>query len=181
MDHVHGDATLVHASPRQPDEWDYLVAVDDGLAAFEAYLVLASAAVCAQDDEYPVSVDSAIVRVNVGVVDHRGRPIDLEEYKTFLREIGYLLPEGEDFQDNVDAAIEIVRDLQNEVGLRWQTNAWSVADEHAAAARRRLGRGPDLEPCARIRSRPDGVVGNRGGFPAVLCAVGHRYVAGQAG
>ena len=29
-----GDATLVHASPRQPDEWDYLVSLDDGLAVF---------------------------------------------------------------------------------------------------------------------------------------------------
>jgi diadenosine tetraphosphatase ApaH/serine/threonine PP2A family protein phosphatase len=33
---VH-DATLVHGSPRQPDEWDYLVSADDGLAAFEAF------------------------------------------------------------------------------------------------------------------------------------------------
>lgn len=31
------DATLVHASPRQPQEWDYLVAEDDGLAAFAAF------------------------------------------------------------------------------------------------------------------------------------------------
>lgn len=38
-------------------------------------ILLASAAIYAQDDDYPVSVDSAIVRVNVGVVDHRGRPI----------------------------------------------------------------------------------------------------------
>ena len=32
-----GDATLVHASPRQPDEWDYLVNLDDGVGAFEAF------------------------------------------------------------------------------------------------------------------------------------------------
>jgi diadenosine tetraphosphatase ApaH/serine/threonine PP2A family protein phosphatase len=31
------DATLVHASPRQPDEWDYLVTEEDGLAAFGAF------------------------------------------------------------------------------------------------------------------------------------------------
>jgi diadenosine tetraphosphatase ApaH/serine/threonine PP2A family protein phosphatase len=31
------DATLVHASPRQPHEWDYLVTEDDGLAAFAAF------------------------------------------------------------------------------------------------------------------------------------------------
>jgi diadenosine tetraphosphatase ApaH/serine/threonine PP2A family protein phosphatase len=33
---VH-DATLVHASPRHPEEWDYLVTEDDGLAAFAAF------------------------------------------------------------------------------------------------------------------------------------------------
>jgi diadenosine tetraphosphatase ApaH/serine/threonine PP2A family protein phosphatase len=32
-----GDATLVHASPRQPDEWEYLVSLGDGLAAFAAF------------------------------------------------------------------------------------------------------------------------------------------------
>ena len=31
------DATLVHASPRQPEEWDYLVTAEDGLAAFAAF------------------------------------------------------------------------------------------------------------------------------------------------
>ena len=29
-----GDATLVHASPAQPDDWDYLVTAEDGFAAF---------------------------------------------------------------------------------------------------------------------------------------------------
>jgi diadenosine tetraphosphatase ApaH/serine/threonine PP2A family protein phosphatase len=32
--HEIGDATLVHASPAQPDEWEYLVTPDDGFAAF---------------------------------------------------------------------------------------------------------------------------------------------------
>ena len=31
------DATLVHASPAQPDEWDYLVSAEDGYAAFSAF------------------------------------------------------------------------------------------------------------------------------------------------
>jgi diadenosine tetraphosphatase ApaH/serine/threonine PP2A family protein phosphatase len=31
------DATLVHASPREPDEWDYLVSAGDGLDAFPAF------------------------------------------------------------------------------------------------------------------------------------------------
>jgi diadenosine tetraphosphatase ApaH/serine/threonine PP2A family protein phosphatase len=34
---VVDDATLVHASPRQPEEWDYLVTVDDGVGAFAAF------------------------------------------------------------------------------------------------------------------------------------------------
>ena len=33
---VH-DATLVHASPHQPDEWEYLVTAEDGFAAFAAF------------------------------------------------------------------------------------------------------------------------------------------------
>jgi len=32
-----GDATLVHASPAQPDEWDYLVTAEDGFAAFASF------------------------------------------------------------------------------------------------------------------------------------------------
>jgi diadenosine tetraphosphatase ApaH/serine/threonine PP2A family protein phosphatase len=31
------DATLVHASPAQPDEWDYLVTAEDGFAAFSHF------------------------------------------------------------------------------------------------------------------------------------------------
>jgi malate synthase len=41
-------------------------------------------------------------------LDRRGRPIDGAEYQAFLREIGYLLPEPDDFQittDNVDPEI----------------------------------------------------------------------------
>lgn len=32
-----GDATLVHASPDHPEEWDYLVLPEDGYAAFSAF------------------------------------------------------------------------------------------------------------------------------------------------
>jgi diadenosine tetraphosphatase ApaH/serine/threonine PP2A family protein phosphatase len=31
------DATLVHASPRHPEEWDYLISAEDGLGAFAAF------------------------------------------------------------------------------------------------------------------------------------------------
>jgi diadenosine tetraphosphatase ApaH/serine/threonine PP2A family protein phosphatase len=34
---VVGDATLVHASPREPEDWDYLVAAEDGLEVFGAF------------------------------------------------------------------------------------------------------------------------------------------------
>lgn len=33
-----GDATLVHASPAHPEEWDYLVLPEDGYAAFPAFV-----------------------------------------------------------------------------------------------------------------------------------------------
>jgi len=32
-----GDATLVHASPAYPEEWEYLVSAEDGFAAFGAF------------------------------------------------------------------------------------------------------------------------------------------------
>jgi len=31
---THGEATCVHASPRRPEEWDYLLSADDGFEAF---------------------------------------------------------------------------------------------------------------------------------------------------
>ena len=34
LTHEVDEATLVHASPAQPDEWDYLVSAEDGWAAF---------------------------------------------------------------------------------------------------------------------------------------------------
>ena len=55
--------------------------------------------------------DDLQAKIDAWYGDHRGRPIDLEEYKSFLREIGYLLPEGEDFQAstaNVDPEISTV-------------------------------------------------------------------------
>lgn len=35
--HEVADATLVHASPAQPEEWEYLVSAEDGFAAFGAF------------------------------------------------------------------------------------------------------------------------------------------------
>ena len=55
--------------------------------------------------------DDLQARIDAWYGDHRSRPIDLEEYKSFLREIGYLLPEGGDFQvstANVDPEISTI-------------------------------------------------------------------------
>jgi len=37
-------------------------------------------------------------QIDAWCIAHRGEPFDLGEYKSFLTEIGYLVPEGEDFQ-----------------------------------------------------------------------------------
>ena len=36
--------------------------------------------------------------------------------------------------DGIDAAVRLLADVQREVGLRWQTQQWTVAEEHAATA-----------------------------------------------
>ena len=47
-------------------------------------------------------------RIDAWHIAHRSRPHDHEAYKAFLQEIGYLLPEGEDFQiDTTDVDPEI--------------------------------------------------------------------------
>jgi malate synthase len=52
--------------------------------------------------------DELQARIDAWHGERRDRPQELEAYKSFLREIGYLLPEGEDFSvstSNVDAEI----------------------------------------------------------------------------
>ena len=34
----------------------------------------------------------------------------------------------------IDATVSLLADVQREVGLRWQTRQWTVAEEHAATA-----------------------------------------------
>ncbi|MGX9988088.1 malate synthase G [Rhizobium sp. Z1P35] len=57
-------------------------------------------ALLAKRDELQVKIDNWYRR--------HGAPVDMDDYQSFLREIGYLLPEGSDFQvstDNVDPEI----------------------------------------------------------------------------
>ena len=52
--------------------------------------------------------DELQARIDAWHRERKGQPIDMAAYKQFLREIGYLLPEGEDFQigtENVDPEI----------------------------------------------------------------------------
>jgi len=52
--------------------------------------------------------DDLQAKIDAWHIAHRARPHDHEAYKAFLQEIGYLLPEGEDFQiDTADADPEI--------------------------------------------------------------------------
>ena len=52
--------------------------------------------------------DDLQAKIDAWNIAHRARPHDHEAYKAFLQEIGYLLPEGEDFQiDTADVDPEI--------------------------------------------------------------------------
>ena len=77
-----GDATLVHASPAQPDEWDYLVTAEDGFAAFSALRhalvlrrALARAGRCGRSArrDPTTSAGAASVRERAGPALHRQR------------------------------------------------------------------------------------------------------------
>jgi malate synthase len=68
-------------------------------------------------------------RIDEWCLGHKGRPFNLNEYKTFLTEIGYLTPEGDDFEAstaNVDREIAEISGPQLVVPLdnaRYALNA----------------------------------------------------------
>src|SRR5690625_3314002 len=58
-------------------------------------------------------------KINAWHKERKGQTIDLAEYKKFLTDIGYLLPEGPDFQigtENVDPEIATMRSEERRVG-----------------------------------------------------------------
>jgi diadenosine tetraphosphatase ApaH/serine/threonine PP2A family protein phosphatase len=92
-----GDATLVHASPDRPDEWEYLVTAQDGFDAFSAFatrlcfvghshLPSAWSLGSTGPEHWPGAVDLALERgrryiVNVGSV---GQPRDRDPRAAYV-------------------------------------------------------------------------------------------------
>jgi len=73
----------------------------DGFAALIADLAPRNRALLKKRDDLQAQID-------VWCKAHRGQPLEMSAYKAFLRDIAYLLPEGESFQittDNVDPEI----------------------------------------------------------------------------
>ena len=93
--------------------------------------------------------------------EHKGQSIDLEEYKSFLREIGYLKPEGEAFTaatENVDSEIARVAGPQlvvpipnarfalNAANARWGSLYDAVYGSDIISEEGGADKGPDYNP-----------------------------------
>nr|VFJ54319.1 MAG: malate synthase [Candidatus Kentron sp. DK]VFJ60743.1 MAG: malate synthase [Candidatus Kentron sp. DK] len=55
--------------------------------------------------------DSLQAQIDVWHREHKGKPHDPAAYKAFLREIGYLIPEGQDFEITTEGVDDEIRDL----------------------------------------------------------------------
>jgi len=92
---------------------------------------------------------------------HQGKPLDLSQYKAFLQEIGYLLPEGEDFAvttENVDPEVATMAGPQlvvpvmnarfalNAANARWGSLYDALYGSNAIAEDGGAHRGGDYNP-----------------------------------
>ncbi len=75
-----------------------------GLSKLVHELAPKNAALLARRDEIQSEIDNWHLA-------HKGQPIDLEEYKEFLKEIGYLVPEGPDFSVETDKTDPEISDI----------------------------------------------------------------------
>jgi diadenosine tetraphosphatase ApaH/serine/threonine PP2A family protein phosphatase len=124
------DATLVHASPRNPAEWDYLVSADDGLQVFGDF----STRLCFVGHSHLPGVWS----VGSGGPGHRGRldtpeaRVQLENGRRYLVNVGSV---GQP-RDRDPRACYAIWDLEaRSVAIR------RVQYDHISAARKILAAG----------------------------------------
>jgi malate synthase len=75
-----------------------------GLSKLVHELAPKNAALLARRDEIQTEIDNWHLA-------HKGQPIDLEDYKAFLSEIGYLVPEGPDFSVETDKTDPEISDI----------------------------------------------------------------------
>jgi diadenosine tetraphosphatase ApaH/serine/threonine PP2A family protein phosphatase len=125
-----GDATLVHASPSRPEEWDYLLSAEDGFAVFADF----ETRLCFIGHSHRPGVWS----LGSGGPDHEGRfaawpaEVPLEDGRRYLINVGSV---GQP-RDRDRRAAYAVWDLEaRHVQIR------RVAYDHREAARRILDAG----------------------------------------
>jgi diadenosine tetraphosphatase ApaH/serine/threonine PP2A family protein phosphatase len=124
------DATLVHASPRNPEEWDYLVSAEDGLQVFGDF----STRLCFVGHSHLAGVWS----MGSGGPDHAGRleapeaRVPLEDGRRYLINVGSV---GQPRDRDPRACYAIWDPEARSVAIR------RVPYDHAAAARKILAAG----------------------------------------
>ena len=110
--------------------------------------------------------DALQQRIDEWYLSTKGEPVEPNEYEEFLAEIGYLLPEGGDFQAttaNVDPEIADVSGPQlvvpvdnaryalNAANARWGSLYDALYGTYLLSGRRARGKGCGIQPDARCR------------------------------